>query len=182
MTIAVQADHAAQASGQGPLAHVVLVRPEIPQNTGSIGRTCVAVGAALHLIHPLGFDIDEKACRRAGLDYWPRLTLAEHASPEAYFGACGHARAWGLTAKGGVPLHDADLRAGDHLLFGCESEGLPAEVLDRPGVGRVTVPMIAGERSLNLSSAVAVVLYEMVRRRIADGGIRLDGQGRWRHG
>lgn len=154
-----------------PLATIVLHQPEIPNNTGTIGRTCVAYGAALTLIHPLGFDTDEKACRRAGLDYWPRLAPREEPSWSAYVGslAAGSERppCWALSARAEHPLHEAPLPGlawGDHFVFGCESRGLPDEVLDefRPE-RRLVIPILPGERSINLANAVAVVLHELVR-------------------
>jgi len=158
-----------------PLAHVVLHEPEIPNNTGNIGRTCVALGAALHLIHPLGFDVGEKACRRAGLDYWPRLEKHEHASKRAYDDWRGGARPWVFTARGGTPVFDADLAVGDHLLFGGETRGLPDEVLEAHGDRLVCLPMRRGERSLNLATAVCAALYELLRRGVKAGDVRLDG-------
>lgn len=154
--------------------HVVLHEPEIPNNTGNIGRTCVATGASLHLIEPLGFDIDEKACRRAGLDYWPRLALSTHADIGAYEAATPGARRWMLSTKGGSLLYDADLRPGDHLVFGKESRGLPGEVLEGAGDRLLRLPMMPGERSLNLSSAVCTVLFEGVRQCLARSEAELD--------
>lgn len=161
-----------------PLLHVVLHEPEIPNNTGNIGRTCVALGCALHLIHPLGFDVSEKACRRAGLDYWPRLEVREHASLEAYLAARGSARLWVLSTRATRPVWGADLRPGDHLLFGKETRGLPAEVLERFADRLLTLPMVVEERSLNLATAVCAVAYEGVRQMIGRGEVALDGRGR----
>ncbi len=136
---------------QTPLLHVVLHQPEIPNNTGNIGRTCVALGAALHLIHPLGFDVSEKACRRAGLDYWPRLNLAHHTDWSAYSRASGPARRFLFTARARTSLFDIALTPGDHLVFGRESTGLPPDLLDDPAHGTpVALPMFQGERSLRL--------------------------------
>lgn len=161
-----------------PPLHVVLHEPEIPNNTGNIGRTCVALGCALHLIHPLGFAIDEKACRRAGLDYWPRLEVREHASLEAYLEAGSGARVWALTTRASRPVWEAEFRPGDHLLFGKETSGLPREVLDRFADRTLTLPMVSGERSLNLATAVCAVAYEAVRQLIGSGALGLDGSGR----
>lgn len=158
-------------------AHVVLHRPEIPNNTGNIGRTCVAVGAALHLIHPLSFDIDEKACRRAGLDYWPRLDLSEHADWSAYTGSSA-ARRWLFTTKTDRPVFDAELLPGDHLVFGSETKGLPDEILEANADNLVTLPMARGERSLNLATAVCAAVYESVRQQLARGQLALDNAGR----
>lgn len=157
--------------------HVVLHEPEIPNNTGNIGRTCVATGCTLHLIEPLGFDIDEKACRRAGLDYWPRLSLRTHADFPAYDRAEATARRWFLSTKGGAGLYDAALRPGDHLIFGRESRGLPDEILQGAGDRVLRLPMVPGERSLNLSSVVCTVIYEGIRQSLVRGESELNANG-----
>ncbi|MEN0020813.1 MAG: tRNA (cytidine(34)-2'-O)-methyltransferase [Planctomycetota bacterium] len=152
-----------------PFAHVVLHQPEIPNNTGTIGRTCVALGCRLHLIHPLGFDIDERACRRAGLDYWPRLDLREHDDWVGYCQASGGARRWLLTTKAERSLFDVATKPGDHFVFGCETRGLPDEILEANAEALVALPMQPGERSLNLSVSVGAVLYSHVRYLIEMG-------------
>lgn len=157
---------------------MVLVEPEIPNNTGSVGRTCVATGCALHLVHPLGFDIDEKACRRAGLDYWPRVNLTEHADLAAYLGVMPPGRAWFFSARASRTLYEAPIQPGDHLVFGRESAGLPQELLDAYPDQQVAIPLMAGERSLNLSNAVAVAVYEIVRKMIGSGVILVDSAAR----
>lgn len=156
----------------------MLHEPEIPNNTGNIGRTCIACSCALHLIRPLGFDTSEKACRRAGLDYWPRLRPTEHDSFEAYRAAAPGARTWVLTTRATRPVWDADFRRGDHLLFGKETRGLPAEVLALYPERLLTLPMAPTERSLNLSTAVCAVVYEGLRQLVARGDARLDSAGR----
>lgn len=174
-----------------PRLNVVLVEPEIPNNTGNIGRTCVTTGCRLHLVRPLAFDIDEKACRRAGLDYWPRLDLREHDSLEAYLGAhppraddgepgrAGRApRTWFLTTRATRTIYDAPIAMGDHLVFGRESAGLPQGLLDRYPAGHLCVPLMVGERSLNLSTCVAVCVYESVRKMIGSGDVAINAQGR----
>lgn len=160
-----------------PLLHVVLHEPEIPNNTGNIGRTCVALDAALHLIHPLGFDLDEKACRRAGLDYWPRLDIREHDSLDRYLEAHHEARLWVLSTKGTRPVWEADFAAGDHLLFGKETRGLPEHVLERFADRLLTLPMVPTERSLNLATAVCTVVYEAVRQLVGVGSAAIDTNG-----
>lgn len=168
-----------------PPARVVLVEPEIPNNTGSVARTCVATGSALHLVHPLGFDIDEKACRRAGLDYWPRVNLTEHADLAAWEASLPAPNAgpnapgvWLFTARAARPIFEAPVRPGDYLVFGRESVGLPAGLLDRHKDRLVSIPLVPGERSLNLSNAVAVAVYELVRKMIVSGAAGIDGSGR----
>ncbi len=163
-----------------PVFHVVLHEPQIPNNTGNIGRTCIATGCALHLIHPLGFSTSEKACRRAGLDYWPRLRPAEHASWEAYLAAAtpDPRRLWLFSTKATRPLWEADFRRGDHLVFGKETAGLPADLLERYSDRLITFPMLPSERSLNLATAVCAAVYEGLRQLAARGEVHLDERGR----
>ncbi|MBX3358109.1 MAG: tRNA (cytidine(34)-2'-O)-methyltransferase [Phycisphaeraceae bacterium] len=163
-----------------PLFHIVLHEPEIPNNTGNIGRTCVATGCALHLIHPLGFSTSEKACRRAGLDYWPRLSPSEHAGWEEFCRDQAPANLWLLTTKSARPAWEVPLRPGDYLVFGKESKGLPDELLAAHPDRLITLPMVAEERSLNLATAVCAVVYEGVRQRVASGDLSLDATGRLR--
>ena len=155
-------------------AEVVLHEPEIPNNTGNIGRSCVALGAPLHLIHPLGFELSEKACRRAGLDYWPRLSVTEHGSWNAYEGSTSGARRWMLTTRTERSVYDADFQPGDHLVFGKETAGLPDDLLAEAPDRCLSLPMVDGERSLNLATAVCVVLYEAVRQQVARGQFRVE--------
>lgn len=167
------------APAAAPLFHIVLHEPEIPNNTGNIGRTCVATGCALHLIKPLGFDTSEKECRRAGLDYWPRLRPTEHDDWASYLRNT-HAAAgkmWFFTTKSGHPVWEAPFHPGDHLIFGKETRGLPEEML-REHEGRLlTLPLVPGERSLNLATAVCAAVYEGVRQTVLRGEVRLQ-QGR----
>lgn len=149
--------------------HVVLVRPEIPWNTGNVGRTCLAVGARLHLVRPLGFQLGEREVRRAGLDYWPRVEpevwpawkIFEAALPdlgEPFF----------FTAEGGRDHWDVAYPPRTALIFGRESDGLSGAIRDRYRERLVRIPVLdAGVRSLNLSTAVAVVAYEVWRQRTA---------------
>jgi tRNA (cytidine/uridine-2'-O-)-methyltransferase len=160
-----------------PLFNVVLVRPQIPNNTGNIGRTCVATGSSLHLVHPLAFDTSEKACRRAGLDYWPRLSVHEHPSWDALV-ASGPAPIWYFSTKGSRPYFDAPLAPGDWLIFGNETEGLPEDLLRASPDRVLTLPMVPGERSLNLATAVCTVIYEGVRQVLSRGQARLDSNSR----
>lgn len=172
--------------GVSPLLHVVLHEPEIPNNTGNIGRTCVALGSSLHLIHPIGFELSEKACRRAGLDYWPRLSVHEHDSWGAYRRRGGedpaasarpHAR-WLLSTRAGRSAFEAPIRPGDHLVFGKESRGLPRSILDEEPEACVCLPMVPGERSLNLATAVAAVMYGALNSFVRLGWVGLDDTGR----
>ena len=154
-----------------PLLHLVLVHPEIPNNTGNIGRTAAALGARLHVVHPIGFDMDEKARRRAGLDYWHLVDCVEHADWDAYLSATTGARRWLFTAKATRSLHAADFRTGDHLVFGKESSGIGPEILEAfiAGAGsenllRIPMPGSDGIRSLNLATAAAIAGYEALRQ------------------
>lgn len=164
--------------GRAPLFHIVLHQPEIPNNTGNIGRTCVAVGAALHLIRPLGFSTSEKACRRAGLDYWPRLNVSEHASWEAYQHATPGARRWLFSTKASRTVFDAQLQRGDHLVFGKETAGLPQSLLDADPVSVVALPMAPGERSLNVATAACAAVYEGIRQLLERREVSLGPEAR----
>ncbi len=145
--------------------HVVLVEPEIPWNTGNIGRTCVAVGATLHLVGRLGFDVSEKEIRRSGLDYWPKLRLARHDSYEAFERSLPAAASLlFFSAAGERSFFDAPYERESYLVFGRESTGLPAALLERHAERVFRVPQGPRVRSLNLSTAAAVALYEGVRR------------------
>lgn len=155
-----------------PLFHLVLHQPQIPNNTGNIGRTAIATGCSLHLIRPLAFDTSEKACRRAGLDYWPRLNPQEHDSLDTYLATtAAHPtppRLWLFTTRTDRVIHDIDLFPGDHLVFGSETSGLPDSVLHRFPDRAVRLPLATGERSLNLATAVCAAVYlgldQMLRR------------------
>ncbi len=155
----------------GPLFHVVLHEPEIPNNTGNIGRTCVATACRLHLIRPLGFDTSDHACRRAGLDYWPRLGVREHESWDEYLAAERPPRLWLLSTKASRSVFDADFRMGDVLVFGKETRGLPPSLTDRYPDRAIVLPMIPAERSLNVATAVCAVVYEGMRQLLARGDI-----------
>ena len=144
--------------------HIVLVEPEIPQNTGNISRTCAVTGAALHLVHPLGFSLDEKHLRRAGLDYWKDLTLYEHESFAAVEAAYPQARFFLATTHAARSYAQVSYRDGDFLVFGKETAGLGQAILSRRADDGIRIPMGRDQRSLNLSNAVAVVLYEALRQ------------------
>ena len=145
--------------------HVVLYQPEIPPNTGNVIRLCANTGCTLHLVKPLGFRLDEPRLRRAGLDYREWTTVREHASLDAF--ETGHAprRTFAFSVRGETPYCDISFRAGDALLFGPETRGLPDAVLSRyPREHRLRIPMRPSSRSLNLSNAVAVACYEAWRQ------------------
>ena len=160
-----------------PLFHIVMVEPEIPNNTGNIGRTCIATGCALHLIHPLGFDTSVKALRRAGLDYWPRLDVRHHDSWDAYLASAKPARFWLTSGKAGKAPWDADLRPGDHMVFGRETAGLPEALLAAHADRTIRLPLIPGERGLNVATAVCAVIYEGIRQCAGRAEVSIDGSG-----
>lgn len=154
------------------MLHVVLIEPEIPQNTGNIGRLCVAAGARLHLVGELGFSLDEKEIRRSGLDYWERLDLRRWKSWEDFLAGNPDARFWLLSSKVERSYWDASFRDGDFLVFGRESKGLPRSFLEKHPQECVTIPMTEGTRSINLSTSVGIVVYEAVRQLNACKGLR----------
>jgi tRNA (cytidine/uridine-2'-O-)-methyltransferase len=154
-----------------PLFHFVLLHPEIPNNTGNIGRTAAALGCRLHVVYPIGFDMSEKACRRAGLDYWHLVDCVEHPSWEAFLERENPPRLWLFTAHTTTSHYSAVFQRGDYLLFGKESRGVDEAVqawaATKYGNDHlVTIPMPAGDgvRSLNLATAVAIAGYEAFRQ------------------
>ena len=151
-----------------PILHVVLHQPEIPPNTGNVARSCVAIGAKLWLVKPLGFEITEKRLRRAGLDYWPHLewTVVEdwQELTQQLERPFASGRAWFFTKTAKRVYTDACFQRGDALVFGCETRGLPAEILAAYPDQTLRIPIRPEVRSLNLSSAAAVAMYEAVRQ------------------
>lgn len=143
---------------------MVLIDPEIPQNTGNIGRLTAALQCPLHLVGKLGFRIDEKAVRRAGLDYWPLVQLTHHTDLPAFRAAHPTAALKLFSAVGDRSYLDARFQPDDALVFGCESRGLPDEILASHAESIFTIPTIGAVRSLNLANAVSVVLYEAYRQ------------------
>lgn len=144
--------------------NIVLVNPEIPQNTGNIARTCAATGAKLHLIEPLGFSLDSKYLKRAGLDYWWLMEYRTYPSLEAFLQEHPGARMHFATTKAPRGYHQAEYRDGDFLVFGCETRGLPENLLEKVYDRCIRIPMREEARSLNLSNAVAITLYEALRQ------------------
>ncbi len=152
--------------------HVVLHQPEIPPNTGNVIRLCANSGAQLHLIEPLGFVLDDRRMRRAGLDYHEFASMRVHADFDAFIAAVEPARIWALTTRGTARFDTPAYQADDALLFGSETSGLPDAVLDRiPAAQRLRLPMRPGNRSLNLSNSVAVTVYEAWRQLGYCGGV-----------
>ena len=148
---------------------IILHEPEQPGNTGAIGRTCICAGASLHLIRPLGFYTDDRSVKRAGLDYWPRLGVKEYGSYEQFLETHPGARIWYITTKAHRTIAEGDYRDGDYLMFGKESAGIPEELLVENRARCVRIPMAPEIRSLNLSNAAAIVLYEALRQNGFEG-------------
>ena len=147
------------------MLNVILFRPEIPPNTGNAIRLCANTGTALHLIRPLGFELDDARLRRAGLDYHEHARVAVHDSLDACLAGIGRPRVFAFTTRGHVRHVDVRYTSGDALLFGCETAGLPGDVLDTiPEAQRLRLPMRPDSRSLNLSNTVAVAVYEAWRQ------------------
>ncbi len=144
--------------------NIVLFEPEIPANTGNIGRTCVATGSRLHLIEPLGFRLDEKSLKRAGMDYWKDLDVTTYIDYEDFLERNPGAKIYMATTKGPQLYTDVSYEPDCYIMFGKESAGIPEEILVENQETAIRIPMIGAIRSLNLSNSVAVVLYEALRQ------------------
>ena len=160
------------------MMHIVLVNPEIPQNTGNIARTCAATGAKLHLIKPLGFELSDKYLKRAGLDYWHMMTLEIHESWEDFTQKYPEARLHFATTKAPHDYCGVQYRDEDFLVFGRETKGLDENLLAHNYEKCVRIPIKADARSLNLSNSVAIMLYEALRQQDFAG---LEGSGHLHH-
>ena len=154
--------------------NIVLYEPEIPANTGNIGRTCVATGTKLHLIEPLGFSLSEKALKRAGLDYWSQLEVARYVNYEDFLQRNPGAKIYMATTKAKKIYSEASYEPDCYIMFGKESAGIPEEILVEHPEECVRIPMIGETRSLNLSNSVAIVLYEALRQNQFDH-MKLEG-------
>lgn len=146
------------------MLNIVLVEPEIPQNCGNIARTCAATGSRLHLIRPLGFDISEKAVKRAGLDYWHLVEVFDYENLEDFFSRNDVKEMWCLSTKAPRSYVEAEFHDGCYLFFGKETKGLPECFLEEHYSSCVRIPMRPEARSLNLSNAVAITAYEALRQ------------------
>lgn len=146
--------------------HIVLVEPEIPPNTGNIARTAAATDSVLHLVKPLGFSLDEKSLRRAGLDYWPYVKLEVHESLDDFIEKYGDRRLWLATTKGGQFYTDVEYHDEDMILFGRETAGLPRDFISKHQESAVRIPMSADTRlrSFNLSNSANIILFEALRQ------------------
>ena len=146
------------------MLNIVLVEPEIPQNCGNIARTCAATGARLHLIRPLGFDISDKAVKRAGLDYWSLVNVQDYENLEDFFRRNDVRQMWCLSTKAPRCYTEASFEDGCYLLFGKETKGLPEDLLNAHYNECIRIPMRPDARSLNLSNAVAITVFEALRQ------------------
>lgn len=144
--------------------HIILHQPEIPANTGNIGRTCVATGTSLHLIEPLGFHLNEKEIKRAGMDYWEHLDVTRYVNFEEFKEKHPGAKIWMATTKAKHSYTDVSFGPDDFIMFGKESAGIPEEILVEYEPTCIRIPMLPQIRSLNLSNSVAIVLYEALRQ------------------
>ncbi len=151
------------------LMNIVLVYPEIPQNTGNIARTCAATGSTLHLVKPLGFDISAKAVKRAGLDYWDKVDIRVYENLDEFFAETKGGKYWFLSTKADHSYTEVSYGKDDYLLFGRETYGLPEPLLEANYADTLRIPMLPTLRSLNLSNSVAIVLYEGLRQLGFDG-------------
>ena len=147
-----------------PMIDIILLEPEIPMNTGNIARTCACTGARLHLIRPLGFDVSDKAVKRAGLDYWQYANVSVYDDLDAYFSACGDENLWLATTKAPRCYADAPLTGDVKLMFGKETAGLPEWLREKYRDRCLRIPRIGPVRSLNLANSVAILCYEALRQ------------------
>lgn len=141
-----------------------MVEPEIPQNTGNIARTCAVTGTKLHLVRPLGFSTEDRYLKRAGLDYWHLVDITYHDSLQEFLAHCSGERLWFFSTRGKRWYTEVNFQPNDYLVFGPETRGLPADLLAAYPNQCLRIPMREGVRSLNLSSSVAIVLYEALRQ------------------
>lgn len=146
------------------IMNIILHQPEIPANTGNIGRTCVATGATLHLIEPLGFRLDEKSIKRAGMDYWEHLSVHRYVNFEEFLQKNPNAKIWMATTKAKHTYTEVSFSDDDFIMFGKESAGIPEDILVNYEDTCIRIPMLDQIRSLNLSNSVAIVLYEALRQ------------------
>ena len=156
------------------MLHIVLLEPEIPQNAGNVVRTAAATGSLLHLVEPLGFSLDEKHLKRAGLDYWDKAQIVVHKNVEAFFSSIEGGRVFFFSSKGHQRYDEVSYQDGDYLVFGKESVGIDEALLKEHEDDVLRIPMLEGIRCLNLSNAVALVVYEALRQN-GFPGFRMEG-------
>lgn len=155
--------------------HIVLLEPEIPQNAGNIARTCAVTNSTLHLIRPLGFSVDDRYLKRAGLDYWKLLDIRYYDDFQDFWRKNADAKLWMATTKARQVYTDVDFAPDDYIMFGKESAGIPEEILMEHAETSIRIPMLEAARSLNLSNSVAIVIYEALRQQGFPGMLR-EGQ------
>ena len=156
------------------MLHIVLLEPEIPQNAGNVVRTAAATGSVLHLVEPLGFSLDEKHLKRAGLDYWDKARIVVHKSVKDFFSSIEGGRVFFFSSKGHRRYDEVSYQDGDYLVFGKESVGIDEALLKEHEDDVLRIPMLEGIRCLNLSNAVALVVYEALRQN-GFPGFRMEG-------
>ena len=156
------------------MLHIVLLEPEIPQNAGNVVRTAAATGSVLHLVEPLGFSLDEKHLKRAGLDYWDKARIVVHKSVKDFFSSIEGGRVFFFSSKGHQRYDEVSYQDGDYLVFGKESVGIDESLLKEHEDNVLRIPMLEGIRCLNLSNAVALVVYEALRQ-TGFPGFRMEG-------
>ncbi len=144
--------------------NIVLFNPQIPPNTGNIGRLCVNAGAKLHIVKPIGFDITEKAVKRAGLDYWKNLDLTIWENTSEFLNSVNTKRCFFATTKTNRPYFEAEFQEGDYIIFGSETKGIDEKILNRFKENRITIPMTKNGRSLNLAVSCGIILYDAIRQ------------------
>jgi len=154
--------------------NIVLFNPQIPPNTGNIGRLCVNSGAKLHIVKPIGFDISEKAVKRAGLDYWDRLDLTVWESVEEFLNTVDINRCHFATTKTTKPYFEAKFNVGDYIIFGSETKGIDEAILNKHKNRCITIPMTKEGRSLNLAVSTGIILYEAIRQSYFNGKLRIE--------
>ncbi len=158
-------DRLSQRSAHDAPLQIALIEPEIPPNTGNVARLCAATGCALHLVEPLGFSIDDRELKRAGLDYWEHVSIKLHPSLDAFLAATSQSQCWYFSTRASLPYTQAGFKRGDILVFGKETKGLPDELLARDPEHCLRIPMRPGSvRSINLSTAVGIVTYAALER------------------
>jgi tRNA (cytidine/uridine-2'-O-)-methyltransferase len=155
--------------------HIVLLEPEIPQNAGNIARTCAVTNSVLHLIKPLGFCVDDKYLKRAGLDYWKLLDIRYYENFQDFLEKNQGIRLWMATTKARHVYSDVEYNENDYFMFGRESAGIPEEILIAHEANTIRIPMLEAARSLNLSNSVAIVIYEALRQQ-GFPGMLTEGQ------
>ncbi len=155
--------------------HIVLLEPEIPQNAGNIARTCAVTNSTLHLIRPLGFSVDDRYLKRAGLDYWKLLDIRYYDDFQDFQRKNADVKLWMATTKARQVYTDVDFTPNDYIMFGKESAGIPEEILMEHAETSIRIPMLEAARSLNLSNSVAIVVYEALRQQGFPGMLR-EGQ------